>query len=248
MKLYSRIFICVVIVLIYGLYGCSNESKIEITQKREVSSIEKGKTITPLPASQRLRLLPSDLNTSSENINGQNILSSPETITTQKEDGKSEPTGKDTVPSSIGGFDNLELKWTVPEGWNEDKNKPMRVVTFFEKGSQWECYISVLLSQAGGIEANFKRWSNQMGKSGFNTQEIENLPEITILGKKCKLIDITGDYTDMQGTTHKNYRLLGAVCPLEEKTIFIKMTGPEEQVSAQKDKFIQLCNSIQLKN
>ncbi|MGC8739681.1 MAG: hypothetical protein ACP5UA_13700 [Candidatus Hydrogenedens sp.] len=247
MAIYSSTFV----ILFAFLYGCVNEEKIEIVQKRMVSSTEK--PIIPLPAPQRLRLLPTDLDNRGQLDTGSLSGISPEEITTKKEEQDTGNSGMkpDMRNTSLaeGGFGKLELEWVTPAGWQEDTNKPMRVVSFNTgDNSTWECYISVLMSQAGGVEANLKRWANQMGKRDIDTQTIEQLTDVTILGKQCKLLDITGNYEDMQGITHENYRLLGAVCSLGNQTLFVKMIGPEKEVALQKDNFIKLCNSLTLKN
>lgn len=243
-----------VILLFYLFSGCTNETKVEIISKKEVSSAEREKSITPLPAPQRLRLLPADMSAEVPSDLESLSTASPEKMTTHKENPQmvNSEIKKDDGNSSVvstGGFEKLELIWTTPTGWQEDTTKPMRIVSFKgAESSEWECYISVLMSQAGGVEANLKRWASQMGRGDIDSQAIIQLPDISILGKQCKMLDITGTYVDMQGTTHENYRLLGAVCPLENKTLFVKMTGPEKEVAIQKDNFIKLCNSIAPKN
>jgi len=246
-------FLSVFLILLVFLYGCSNEGKEEIIQKREISSTEKEIPVIPLPASQRLRLLPSDTENTGQPDTGSLSGPPPEQIPTKKEGQEIENSGNkmDMGTSSLpaGGFGKLELEWKTPEGWQEDTTKPMRIVSFNAgENSAWECYISVLMSQAGGVEANLKRWANQMGKRDIDAQAIEQLSDITLLEKQCKLLDITGNYEDMQGITHENYRLLGTVCPLENQTLFVKMTGPEKEVTLQRDNFIKLCNSLTLKN
>lgn len=247
------IYLNTFVILLVFLYGCSNEEKVEIVQKREISSTEKEIPVIPLPASQRLRLLPTDAKNSGQLDTNSLAGAPPEQITTKKEaqetgnSGNRTDMGNSSLPA--GGFGKLELVWKTPEGWQEDTSKPMRIVSFNAgENSLWECYISVLMSQAGGVEANLKRWASQMGKRDIDAQAIEQLTDITILGKQCKLLDITGNYEDMQGTTHENYRLLGTVCSLENQTLFVKMTGPEKEVALQRDNFIKLCNSLAIKN
>jgi len=254
--MYNRylLFYLLISLVFYLLTGCSNEAKTEIAPKKEVSSEEKEKSIVPLPTPQRLRLLPVDMSAQDNSQTNSLVTSSPEGITTRKEDQQTNiPQTRQenisTSPPSAGGFGSLKLMWSVPEGWKEDTTKPMRIISFQGvDNSVWECYISVLISQAGGVEANLKRWAKQMGKRDLNAQDIEQLTDVVILGKQCKLLDITGNYEDMQGVTHENYRLLGAVCSLENQTLFVKMTGPEQEVALQRDNFIKLCNSLTLKN
>ncbi|GEM_PF-1108176 len=253
-KLFFFLGISISVILSCLFYSCSNGEKTEITQKGPLSLEEKGKTVTPLPAPQRLRLLPVDMEnkTSSDTVSLSSV--SPEKITPRKEEQQMPASATETdkkKPSAFpaDGFGKLEIEWTTPENWYENTTKPMRVVSFNGgENSEWECYISVLLSQAGGIEANLKRWANQMGKKEIDAQDINQLPEVLMLGKQCKILDIAGDYTDMQGEIHKDYRLLGVICPLEEQTLFVKMTGPESDIALHKDNFIKLCNSIKLKN
>lgn len=242
-----------VFVVFYLVCGCVNEERTEIVQKKSVSPLESGGVVTPLPTSQRLGLLPVDVENRDESGIGAIKDVSSEASASEKE-GQKAGSGENKMDMgsssfTAGGFGKLELEWVTPEGWCEDTSKPMRVVSFNGgEHSGWECYISVLMSQAGGIEANLKRWANQMGKQDMDTRALEQLVDITILGRQCKLLDITGTYEDMQGVRHENYRLLGAVCSLENQTLFVKMTGSEKEVALQRDNFIKLCNSLSLKN
>lgn len=250
MKFCNSVRIVIVLFIpIFILQSCLNETKIEVAPKKILSPADQKAPVIPLPTPQRLRLLPVDMPEQSNLESNALVTFSPEKVTSRVE---SEPLNHDktTSPStSAGGFEKLDLQWITPPDWLEDTTKPMRVVSFRGKdNSHWECYISVLISQAGGVEANFKRWASQMGKGDMDSQTISQLADINILGKQSKILDITGTYTDMQGTTHENYRLLGVVCPLENKTLFVKMTGPEKEVSLQKDNFVKLCNSLALKN
>lgn len=229
--------------------GCSQPERIEIKTKRELSASQSNNPVIPLITSQRLRLVPSDVD-STPNQGEELELTNPQQQSQQEvENTSKENMGTNPSDSMVGGFAQLNLSWQTPEGWKEDKNKPMRLVTFTGgEGSNWECYISVLTSQAGGVDANFKRWASQMGKPDIDVQSFSQLSEITILGKPCKVLDISGDYVDMQGITLKGYHLLGTVCPLENHTLFIKMTGLEQEVTQQKENFLKLCKSLSLAN
>lgn len=247
----NRIVVIFTLFALLIVFGCWNTKDTEIEPKREVSPQARETRVVPLPTAQRLRLIPEDTPDASEA--GLTEVTSRDEITeqggnTEKKDSESVRNTSASMSPATGGFGNLGLAWTVPEGWKEDRTKPMRLVTFNDGNNRkWECYISVLMSQAGGVEANLRRWAIQMGHKDWDSQQVDTLLEITILGKPCKFLDITGTYIDMQGVTYENYRLLGVVCPLEDRTLFIKMTGPADEVAQQKEKFVQLCNSLTLK-
>ncbi len=206
--------------------------------------ITKNTPVLALTAPQRFSLLPIEQKNLDEPhskiLQTTNIPDSSETsITSEKSKGNKQS----------GSFVDFNLVWNIPSGWSEAPKKPMRVVTFHggEK-SKWECYISVISSQAGGIKANLSRWAKQMGSKNPDDIDISKLPNITILGQKSPLIEINGTYTDMEGIEHPNYKLIGAICPLENSTVFIKMIGPEPEVSKEKENFIELCNSLRINN
>lgn len=219
-----------------------NNSELQPGKKPITSN---NKPITPLTAPQRFGLLP---------IEQKNLDNKPSTIT-QKTNNGTDSTGTSNTPeksntnNQAGSFIDFNLVWNTPSGWFETPKKPMRVVTFRGgENSNWECYISVISSQAGGIQANLSRWAKQMGSKNTNDINISKLPNITILGQKSPLIEINGTYTDMEGIEHPNYKLIGAICPLENSTVFIKMIGPEPEVTKEKENFIELCNSLRINN
>jgi len=248
----NRIKILLIIFLLCIYVGCSQPERVEIKTKREFTTPQSNNSVTPLPVPQRLRLVPlvpNDIDSVS-NQSEESQLANPQSQIPQKvEEALDGNEGANTPNSVVGGFAQLNLIWQTPDGWQEDRGKPMRIVTFTGgEGSSWECYISVLTAQAGGVEANFNRWASQMGKTDIDVQFISQLPEINIMGKSCKVLDINGDYIDMQGNTFENYRLLGTVCPLENHTLFIKMTGTDQEIAQQKENFFKLCKSLSLAN
>lgn len=141
-------------------------------------------------------------------------------------------------------FDPTKLKWSAPEGWTQAPEKMMRVVTF--NTGDTECYVSVLGGDGGGIAANINRWQQQMGQEPLSADEINNLTPVTVLGQSSPLVSITGDYTNMQGELVSDYTMLGTVCLLDDQTLFVKMTGPAAEATAQHDNFVKFCESLSL--
>jgi hypothetical protein len=135
--------------------------------------------------------------------------------------------------------------WLTPDGWTRSADRPMRVVTYtMGESGKSECYVTTLSGAAGGVTANINRWQNQMGQQPLSQSEIEALPDVEVLGKPCKLVQIGGDFTGMDGQTTQNASLLGIVCELPNQTLFVKMTGPANEVNANKEAFIAFCESL----
>jgi hypothetical protein len=141
---------------------------------------------------------------------------------------------------------SLVQNWTAPETWTQAPEKPMRIVTFtMGESGKSECYVTSLSGPAGGVEANVNRWQQQMGQPPLDGPALAELPTVTILGKPSPMIAITGDFTDMDGQGGEAFALLGAICPLDAETLFVKMTGPASEVQANKDAFVAFCESLQ---
>lgn len=135
-----------------------------------------------------------------------------------------------------------QLKWDLPAGWEQSPARPMRVVSFTIGTT--ECYIAVLGGMAGGVEANINRWYGQMGAASLSSEQIDALEKIEVLGEPCALVDVEGSYTGMQGESIAKARMLGIVRASEEQSLFVKMTGPAEEVAAQVDNFKAFCKSL----
>jgi hypothetical protein len=48
----------------------------------------------------------------------------------------------------------------------------------------------------------------------------------------------------MTNRTIDSARFLGVICPLDGSMLFVKMTGPEPEVTAAKDSFVTFCQSL----
>ena len=134
------------------------------------------------------------------------------------------------------------LEWAAPEGWQDAGPRMMREVTF--TAGDVECYVAMLPGDAGGVEANINRWVGQMGQPALESAAITALPTIAFMGQQAPLVEVSGDYTDMQGAQKSNYKMMGTLVATGTHMVFVKMTGPGTEVDAQKDKFIAFCASI----
>jgi hypothetical protein len=147
------------------------------------------------------------------------------------------------APESEGG-----LGWDAPAEWEKRPDQAMRIVTLAPKGTTGaECYITILGGSGGGVEPNLNRWRQQMGQPPLDSKALAALETIQVLGRDAKLIEVTGNFTDMEGNKKvESAGLLGVVCPVEGALLTIKMTGPSDVIARERDRFLAFCRSLRL--
>ena len=70
------------------------------------------------------------------------------------------------------------------------------------------------------------------------------MPKVKVLGKPSTMVEVSGNFQDMEGSEQSGSMLLGVVTPLEGRVLFVKFTGPAKVVSAEKKNFVSFCESI----
>jgi len=143
-------------------------------------------------------------------------------------------------PSESGHSESAKMRWQTPDEWQEKSASGMRLGSF-RAGPQQEadCAVFVLAGRAGGITANINRWRGEMRQARLSEDEIASLERIQVMGKDAVLLEIKGDFRGSQG-----YMMLALIAGFGEKTLFIKMTGPEDTVNGERKRFITFCQSI----
>ncbi|NIA16299.1 MAG: hypothetical protein GWP08_19735 [Nitrospiraceae bacterium] len=135
------------------------------------------------------------------------------------------------------------LRWVAPETWRREPDRAMRNVTFTAgENGEVECFVSVLRTHAGGMEANINRWRKQMGREALGPEAIAALPRLDVLGQDAPMLAIAG----VDGSSNSDWMLLGVVCELPDRGIFVKMLGPEAEVERERDRFVEFCQSLYL--
>jgi len=138
------------------------------------------------------------------------------------------------------------LSWETPGGWSEEKGSGMRLVTFRDSNSLIECSIISLGGQAGGLQSNVSRWMNQISVNVPDKDQFKELLSRQIVlktkgGFSITVIDLSEFTQDQQLPS-----MIGAIAELEDKTIFVKMTGSRDDVVANREQFTSLCRSLAL--
>lgn len=152
------------------------------------------------------------------------------------------PAAPEAAPAPAPRVDLTQLQWDAPAHWTRGPERMMRLVTYTIGGS--ECYVTQLAGDGGGIEMNLNRWRGQVGQPDLDAAAIAALPRVTILGVESPLLDVTGNLTNMDGSTIENARVLGTVTLLDRQSLFVKMTGPDAEVAAERDHFVAFCQSL----
>jgi hypothetical protein len=147
-------------------------------------------------------------------------------------------------PPTAGG-----LAWTAPAGWVDKGRSGIREVTFTvpgETGDGIECWALFLAQDGGGLEANVNRWLAEVGQPSLTAEQVAALPRLQVLGRASVLVEGTGDYKGMGGPEQSGAGLLGLICLLPGRSLFVKMVGPAEAVAAQRENFVRFCESLTL--
>lgn len=157
------------------------------------------------------------------------------------------PKGAGPTKAGAPGATKPEFLWAVPDGWEVQPPRMMRVVTLVpEDAPQAWCYVSRLGGTAGGLAMNINRWRGEMGvQAPLDDAGVEALPTIEVLGVEGTLLDLEGDFQGTGGPPQQGARMLGVVCPRPNEVVFIKMVGPADVIAKQRAAFLAFCTSLQ---
>lgn len=144
------------------------------------------------------------------------------------------------------------FSWTLPEGWKPGKGTQFSLAAFAlpVEGRPME----VTISQAGGLLLdNINRWRGQVGLAPVTDAGLaETVKSTEIEGRKVYLLDLKGETkTPMVNpkpldvpSTDAATRILGAMIPLDQSTIYIKAMGPAEVIEKNEAGFDQFLSSL----
>lgn len=136
------------------------------------------------------------------------------------------------------------FRYSLPSGWADAGPRTMRALNF-RAGDETECYLTVLGGAGGGLAANLNRWQGQMGKPPLSESEIEALPRVQFLGSPAHMLDVSGSFSGMDGKSAADRTMLGIVLVRSSDALFLKMVGPQAEVSGQREAFVALAESLE---
>lgn len=147
--------------------------------------------------------------------------------------GQAMPTANDALKGNIA--------WDVPKGWVEKPGGPMRLATFqLEKNpKEFDCSIVALPGDAGGLEANIKRW---LGQIQLNVED----QALDAFIKNTK--DGVYDFSTLQSKQARDTQsMIAAMLNIEGTTVFIKLKGTLKAIDENRGMFVKLVQSVRKK-
>lgn len=159
------------------------------------------------------------------------------------------------VPVSAGGgpVDLGVVTGTLPDGWLEGTpSSSMRVAEIQLPGAGGNGELVAFFfgpNQGGSVDDNIDRWVGQMEGAGEPQRET-----FYAGGMPVTMVDVTGTFTATSmrpnappAEAMPNTRLLGAIVESPRGSVFLKATGPEETMSAHRERFVAFLKSLQPK-
>lgn len=120
----------------------------------------------------------------------------------------------------------------VPPTWLEQPPSTFRLLSYrFGTGGE----VAVGMS-AGDIPSNVNRWLGQFGAAALDQAAIDALEPGEVTGAKGVWVEASGDYLPGMGQPPRSGQALyGIVAQDAGRIITVKMTGPVDEVAAQKE-------------
>ncbi len=137
---------------------------------------------------------------------------------------------------------SASVRWTTPEGWVEQPGNPMRIMTFVVGPSRAECTLTAFPGAVGGIEGNLARWAGQIQLSLPQEALARFARAPATFETEGGFACLVYDFADLAPEADPS--ILAAILPLDDRTLFVKLTGPRAALADQKDAFTALCRSL----
>jgi hypothetical protein len=153
-----------------------------------------------------------------------------------------------------GGEGEQAVAWAAPKSWvSEPPANPMRKAQYKVPGAGGDAECVVFYfgpGQGGDPQSNAERWASQFANAdGTPATSAMKTRVASVNGMKVTYVETKGTYLagSMSGTEvakKPNYALLGAIVEGPDANWFVKLTGPEATVSAQKAAFESMIGSM----
>jgi hypothetical protein len=130
-------------------------------------------------------------------------------------------------------------EWTKETPANRMRKAQYKVPDKEKKAKDAELTLFFFGPNAGGVDANLKRWAAQMGQAAAKGEAIEG---------KCKvtLVDLKGTYTERPDADPvENARMLAAVVETAGGPWFFKLVGPADTVGDWREEYVALLKAAQ---
>jgi hypothetical protein len=139
------------------------------------------------------------------------------------------------------------LHWKLPAGWKEERPERMRVAVFSIAGDEGKlAKVTVTpLPGVSGIELDsLNIWRKELGLPDLSKEEFARAGEPVEVGDGSGHLYEMAATAPVQGQQFKT-RTLGVIHPREGALWFLKLTGEEALVAAQKEQFVTFLKSVE---
>jgi hypothetical protein len=129
-----------------------------------------------------------------------------------------------------------QIKWKMPDGWNEVPPSSMRYASF-QAGADGKIDISVVVfpGEGGSDTDNVNRWRQQIGLRPLDEAAIRSeIVPVKAGGATFSAVDIAGEVS----------RTLAAWTRRDGRVWFFKATGPSDAVEKEKPSFLAFVQSV----
>ena len=166
----------------------------------------------------------------------------------------SAPTEAAAATGKDGGGQPLTIEnvsFTAPAGWVA---KPIPPGGFIDaefalpKADGDDADGRLTLSRAGGaVDANIDRWRGQFGGS----PEKDEVKTLEVAGVQVTWVDLAGEFNDSRGPMappkkKAGYRMLAAIIPAGDVSIFVKATGPQKTLASHAESLIAFVKTAKI--
>lgn len=162
-------------------------------------------------------------------------------------------TSRDAVPKLFatnderfrGAKEDSPVQGETPEGWREAPPSQFRVLNY-KFGSGAEAYVSLA---SGNVLDNVNRWLGQFSAKSLDAKGLDALQKVEIAGVTGVWVEAEGAFNGgpMGGGQHADYALAGIVAVRNGSIVTLKMTGPKEEVAANKAKLAAFAKTLKFK-
>jgi hypothetical protein len=152
------------------------------------------------------------------------------------------------TPPPLEGAKSAPLGYSLPTGWKEKPLSSMRLASFSASspnGKEADVSVVSLPGIAGGDLANVNRWRGQVKLPPIDEDTLaKSAQRIQANGHDYLMVDLVsnGPIDEQQG----KQRILGAILDENGHAWFIKMTGEDATVDAQKSAFSDFLHSLKI--
>lgn len=152
------------------------------------------------------------------------------------------------------------LTGTLPPGWRaETPASTMRVAQASIPAAAGDAEDASLVvfyfgpGQGGGVEENIQRWLGQITqRDGRPSSEVATRSTLDANGMNVTIVEASGAYAGMArpgqtASAKEGQRLLGAIIDSPQGLVFLRVTGPEATVAANRDAMLGFLKTLRAK-